>query len=107
MEIFYWDLRDFQGGFPDKRNFCSVQPFEMCIRDSLFTVTLRQIGAYIARAQLNDAIDVLVNGDEDSGSATNIGTADVNKRQNRKCSLTNRNYFVNIYYKKMCLYFVT
>ena len=41
----------------------------------LFTVTLRQIGAYIARAQLNDAIDVLVNGDEDSGAATNIGTA--------------------------------
>lgn len=41
----------------------------------LFTVTLRQIGAYIARAQLNDAIDVLVNGDEDSDAATNIGTA--------------------------------
>ena len=29
----------------------------------LFTVTLRQIGAYIARAQLNDAVDVLLNGD--------------------------------------------
>lgn len=41
----------------------------------LFTVTLRQIGAYIARAQLGDAIDVLVNGDDDSGAAENLGTA--------------------------------
>lgn len=29
----------------------------------LFTVALRQIGAYIAAAQMNDAIDTLVNGD--------------------------------------------
>lgn len=41
----------------------------------LFTVTLRQIGAYIARAQLSDAVDVLVNGDADSGAAENLGTA--------------------------------
>lgn len=29
----------------------------------LFTVTLRQIGAYIAGAQIKDAVDVLINGD--------------------------------------------
>lgn len=29
----------------------------------LFTVTLRQIGAYIAQAQMKDAVDVLLNGD--------------------------------------------
>lgn len=38
----------------------------------LFTVTLRQIGAYIAREQLNDAVNVLINGDGDSGSADTI-----------------------------------
>ena len=32
-------------------------------RIDLFTVTLKQIGAYIARAQLTDAVDVLINGD--------------------------------------------
>lgn len=32
-------------------------------RLDLFTVTLRQIGAYIAKTQLKDAIDALVNGD--------------------------------------------
>lgn len=32
-------------------------------RIDLFTVTLRRIGEYIARAQLKDAIDVLVNGE--------------------------------------------
>lgn len=32
-------------------------------RLDLFTVMLRQIGAYIARAQVKDAVDVLVNGD--------------------------------------------
>lgn len=38
-------------------------------RLDLFTVTLNQIGAYIARAQLKDAIDVIVNGDGNSNSA--------------------------------------
>ncbi len=37
-------------------------------RLDLFAVTLRKIGADIARAQLGDAVDVLVNGDE-SGTA--------------------------------------
>lgn len=32
-------------------------------RLDLFTVTLNQIGAYIRRSQLNDAVDVLLNGD--------------------------------------------
>ena len=43
-------------------------------RLDLFTVTLNQIGAYIARAQLKDAIDVLVNGD---GNKNPAGTLDV------------------------------
>lgn len=38
-------------------------------RLDLFTVTLKQIGAYIARSQLKDAIDVLVNGDGNSNPA--------------------------------------
>lgn len=38
-------------------------------RLDLFTVTLNQIGAYIARAQLKDAIDVLVNGDGNANPA--------------------------------------
>ena len=40
-------------------------------RLDLFTVTLNQIGAYIARAQLSDAIDVLVNGDGNGNAAQN------------------------------------
>ncbi len=44
-------------------------------RLDLFTVTLNQIGAYIARAQLKDAIDVLVNGDGNSNSAPSISVA--------------------------------
>ena len=34
----------------------------------LFTVILRQIGAYIARAQMNDAVNVLLSGDGSAGS---------------------------------------
>lgn len=46
-------------------------------RLDLFTVTLNQIGAYIARAQLKDAIDVLRNGDGNNNAAENVavGTA--------------------------------
>ncbi len=39
-------------------------------RLDLFTVTLNQIGAYIARAQLKDAVDVLKNGDGNSNGAS-------------------------------------
>ena len=35
----------------------------------LFTVTLRQIGDYIARSQLKDAVDVLINGDGNTNAA--------------------------------------
>lgn len=43
-------------------------------RLDLFTVTLNQIGAYIARAQLKDAIDVLLNGDG-NGNAADVVSA--------------------------------
>ncbi|MCY1715088.1 phage major capsid protein [Caproiciproducens galactitolivorans] len=41
----------------------------------LFTVTLRQIGAYIARAQLGDAVDVLLHGDDGKSPAGTLVTA--------------------------------
>ena len=44
-------------------------------RLDLFTVTLKQIGAYIARAQLKDAIDVLVNGDGNENPAGTLNVA--------------------------------
>ncbi len=44
----------------------------------LFTVTLRQIGAYIARQQLQDAVDVILNGDGSSGAADTISAAESN-----------------------------
>lgn len=44
-------------------------------RLDLFTVTLNQIGAYIARAQLKDAIDVLLNGDGNSNASEVISAA--------------------------------
>ena len=36
----------------------------------LFSVTLRQIGAHIARTHLEDAVDVLINGDGNNNAAT-------------------------------------
>ena len=44
-------------------------------RLDLFTVTLNQIGAYIARAQLKDAIGILVNGDGNNNAASNVSVA--------------------------------
>lgn len=41
-------------------------------RLDLFAVTLRKIGADIAKAQLGDAVDVLVNGDESSNAAAAV-----------------------------------
>lgn len=41
----------------------------------LFTVTLRQIGLYIARCQLADAINVLINGDGNNNAAEVIKSA--------------------------------
>lgn len=44
-------------------------------RLDLFTVTLKQIGAYIARQQLADAINVLLNGDGNDNAATEISAS--------------------------------
>ncbi len=44
-------------------------------RLDLFTVTLNQIGAYIARAQLKDAIGVLTDGDGNNNAAENVDAA--------------------------------
>ncbi|WBY63842.1 MAG: Phage major capsid protein [Thermocaproicibacter melissae] len=44
-------------------------------RIDLFTVTLRQIGAYIARTQLTDAVNVLLNGDDGSSPAKTVACA--------------------------------
>ncbi|MCH5299902.1 MAG: phage major capsid protein [Ruminococcus sp.] len=41
-------------------------------RLDLFTVTLNQIGAYISRAQLKDAVDVLINGDGNSNPCDTV-----------------------------------
>lgn len=42
----------------------------------LFTVTLRQIGLYIARSQLKDAVDVLINGDGNNNAAEIISVSE-------------------------------
>lgn len=41
-------------------------------RLDLFTVTLRQIGAYIARTQLKDAVNVLIDGDGNNNAAPTV-----------------------------------
>ena len=41
-------------------------------RIDLFTITLKQIGAYIARAQLTDAVDVIINGDGNNNGANQV-----------------------------------
>ena len=48
-------------------------------RLDLFTVTLRQIGAYIARTQLSDAVDVLINGDGNNNVAANTAVESAGK----------------------------
>lgn len=45
-------------------------------RLDLFSVTLRQIGAYIARMHLEDAIDVLINGDGNNNAADSFAIGD-------------------------------
>ena len=47
-------------------------------RLDLFTVTLGQIGAYIARAQLRDALDVLISGDGNNNAAENVSLTTAN-----------------------------
>ena len=48
-------------------------------RLDLFNVTLRQIGAYIAKMHLQDAVDVLINGDGNNNAADSfaIGTSPI------------------------------
>ena len=45
-------------------------------RLDLFSVTLRQIGAYIARMHLDDAVQVLMNGDGNNNAATSYTIGD-------------------------------
>ena len=44
-------------------------------RLDLFTITLRQIGSYIAKSHLRDAVDVLINGDGNENPAEESQTA--------------------------------
>ena len=44
-------------------------------RIDLFTVTLKQIGAYIARTQMADAVDVIINGDGNQNGCGSIAPA--------------------------------
>ncbi len=48
-------------------------------RLDLFTVTLRQIGAYIAKAQLADAIDTIINGDGNDNAAASTSAVSAGK----------------------------
>ena len=61
-----------------KRGRMLVAPYEAIRfqRLDLFSVTLRQIGAYIGRMHLEDAIEVLCNGDGNNNAATvyQVGT---------------------------------
>lgn len=50
-------------------------------RLDLFTVTLSQIGAYIAREQLADAVDVLINGDGNGNSADVISAESLSYKE--------------------------
>ena len=44
-------------------------------RIDLFTVTLKQIGAYIARTQMADAVDVIINGDGNQNGCDSVTPA--------------------------------
>lgn len=44
-------------------------------RIDLFTVTLKQIGAYIARSQMADAVDVILNGDGNQNACASVSPA--------------------------------
>lgn len=44
-------------------------------RIDLFTVTLKQIGAYIARSQMADAVDVILNGDGNNNACAAVSPA--------------------------------
>ncbi len=48
-------------------------------RLDLFTVTLKQIGAYIARAQLKDAVDTILNGDGNNNGCKAVSAIGADK----------------------------
>lgn len=60
-----------------KRGRMLVTSYEMLRfqRIDLFTVTLKQIGAYIARTQLKDAVNVIVNGDGNANPCGSVSPA--------------------------------
>ncbi len=64
-----------------KRGRMLVAPYEALKyqRLDLFTVTLRQIGAAIAKMQFSDAVNVLINGDGNNGAAAVINVAAAGK----------------------------
>lgn len=53
---------------------CSYEAIKFQRLD-LFTITLKQIGAAIARSQMNDAINVLINGDGNNNAAAKLPAA--------------------------------
>lgn len=59
-------------------------------RIDLFTITLKQIGAYIARAQLKDAIDTIVNGDGNNSACSFILPATGELSYNHLISMYNK-----------------
>lgn len=65
----------------NKRGRMLVAPYEALKfqRLDLFTVTLKQIGAYISRQQFKDAVDVLVNGDGNNNAASVVSAATADK----------------------------
>lgn len=65
----------------NKRGRMLVAPYEALKfqRLDLFTVTLKQIGAYISRQQFKDAVDVLVNGDGNNNAAAVVSAAVADK----------------------------
>ncbi|HHW45539.1 MAG TPA: phage major capsid protein [Clostridiales bacterium] len=58
-------------------------------RIDLFTVTLRQIGAYIAQQQFKDAVDVLINGDGNDNPIETIPIGSTSLRYEDLLSLVN------------------
>ncbi len=59
-------------------------------RLDLFTVTLRQIGSYIARSQLRDAVEVLISGDGSGPAADTAQTAGTTLAYSDLVNLWNR-----------------
>jgi len=61
-------------------------------RLDLFTVTLKQIGAYIARSRMKDAIDTLINGDGNNNSAEVVSISETDLSYSDLLTLYNKLY---------------